>query len=163
MVRGHAGVPEHVVVFGTLAGDSGGTSQDLSADGRTVVGSSELASPHTVRATLYTEGLGLVSLQDWLSNQFGLELPGWTLSSAVGVSDDGLTIVGEDVSGKGWMIRLPAARPADFNLDRFVDFLDLADFLDCFEGNSVLPVSSADLNHDGFTDFFDLIEFLDEF
>ena len=98
-----------------------------------------------------------------LNDQFGFSLPPAALYEAVDVSNDGRTIVGGGGDLGYWIVKLPEPSLVDFNRDEFADFHDLISFLDCFEGNSVLPPSSADLNRDGFTDFFDLIEFIDNF
>lgn len=145
-----------------IPGDSRPTANAVSADGRVVVGKS--ASSVVSHGVLYyTEGVGSVYLEDHLNSNFGFSLAPAALYEGLGVSNDGRTIVGGGNTLGYWVVRLPQASLTDFNIDEFVDFHDLIFFLDCFEGNSILPVSSADLNHDGFTDFFDFIEFLDHF
>ncbi|MBP7053354.1 MAG: hypothetical protein KBE65_20285 [Phycisphaerae bacterium] len=50
------------------------------------------------------------SLQDFLFTEYGLELTGWTLFGASGISSDGLTIVGtgfHDGCAEGWIATLP--------------------------------------------------------
>lgn len=53
----------------------------------------------------------IINLQDWLTNEYGLDLTGWSLKTARGISDDGLTIVGwgDDLQGdtQGWIVSLP--------------------------------------------------------
>lgn len=109
-----------------------------------------------------TPGVSPMSLVSYLSTYHSYTAPA-QLRRLVAISDDGLTIVGGYPGVQGWVIRLPQPQLADFNRDEQVDFHDLSDFLDCFEGSHLLPTTSADLNRDGFTDFFDLIEFLDRF
>jgi len=52
---------------------------------------------------------------------------------------------------------------ADFNNDRFVDFFDFNDFVDCFEGGTCPVGRSSDYNGDGFVDFFDINDFVADF
>jgi hypothetical protein len=51
---------------------------------------------------------------------------------------------------------MPAACPADFNRDGFVDFFDFDDFVLAFEAGD----PAADFNIDGFIDFFDFDDFV---
>ena len=111
---------------------------------------------------LQTPGIGRTAIGEFLSSHYSFTPP-INLSRLRSISEDGRTIMGGYISVRGWIIRLPQSRPADFNRDRHVDFADLADYIDCFEGNHLLPVSSADLNRDGITDFFDLMQFMDDF
>ena len=57
----------------------------------------------------------------------------------------------------------PAACPADFNDDGFLDFFDFANFVACFEGGECPIARSADYNNDGFADFFDFSDFVTAF
>jgi hypothetical protein len=56
------------------------------------------------------------NLKDVLVNDFGLDLTGWQLIDATGISDDGLSIVGygQNPSGNGeaWIARLDPASPS---------------------------------------------------
>jgi probable HAF family extracellular repeat protein len=63
----------------------------VSGDGRTVVGWSQTASG--LEAFLWYPDIGMQSLKDTLIAQ-GIDLTGWTLNYATGISADGLTIVG---------------------------------------------------------------------
>lgn len=127
--------------------------RDVSGDGRVVVG--QLRG----RGACYaTEGLGAASLAEHAA-LLGIDLGGAALLDAVGVSDDGRTIVGEG-GVRDWVMRLPAARPGDFNGDEETTVDDLILFLDCFVGEAVLPPSAADVNRDDFTDWADFDEFL---
>jgi probable HAF family extracellular repeat protein len=60
----------------------------VSADGSVIVGSS------AGTAFLWTATAGMRSVQSVLSEDFGVDLTGWTLQEAAGVSDDGNTLVG---------------------------------------------------------------------
>lgn len=132
---------------------------DISADGRVAVGRLAAGGP-----CIITPGLGVANLVTYLNDTFGLTLP-ITFGSAVGLSDDGRTIVIGAGPGNadGWLLRLPPARPGDFNLDEIVDYQDYIDYIDCFTGVGDIPPSAADLNHDGFVDWFDFDQFLAEF
>lgn len=65
----------------SLEGLSSATA--VSGDGSVVVGSA-----------LWTESRGAVLIKDLLENEFGLDLTGWALHSAYGISEDGTTVVG---------------------------------------------------------------------
>jgi uncharacterized membrane protein len=66
---------------------------DVSADGSVVVGPPSGAGDPS-RAFIWDEKNGCRLLQDALTSEFGLDLSGWTLVGATGISDDGRTIVG---------------------------------------------------------------------
>ena len=80
-------------------------ANDVSADGSVVVGYSRSSFPGgmddplgtpTIEAFIWDATNGMRSLQDVLTNDFGLgsTLAGWTLTQATAISADGLTIVG---------------------------------------------------------------------
>ena len=78
----------------------------VSANGAVVVGTGYPRDPFIWDATN-----GMRNLRDVLVNQYGLDLTGWTLTSATGISADGLTIVGNGVhagfgNSEGWVARL---------------------------------------------------------
>ena len=82
----------------------------VSADGSTVVGSSKSASDH--QAFIWDTANGMRNLKDVLINDYGLDLTGWTLKSADGISDDGLTIAGYGYNPNGytteaWIATIP--------------------------------------------------------
>lgn len=78
--------------LGDLPGGSfGSVATGVSADGSVVVGQSQSASGFEVFVWDSTNGMR--ELDQVLTNQ-GIDLTGWTLWSAEGVSHDGLTIVG---------------------------------------------------------------------
>jgi probable HAF family extracellular repeat protein len=82
---------------------------DVSPDGSVIVGSA--AADAGMEAFIWDSGNGMRSLPDLLASDLGLNLSGWTLLEASGVSDDGMTIVGigTNPSGdqEGWIARIP--------------------------------------------------------
>lgn len=79
-----------------ISAGSGAISSDayaVSGDGSVVVGRAYWES-NNPRPFIWDEAGGLRDLQDVLVTDYGLDLSGWTLISADGISDDGLTIVG---------------------------------------------------------------------
>jgi hypothetical protein len=82
----------------------------VSGDGSVIVG--EGHSDVGTRAFVWDAVNGIRDLKVLLENDLGLDLTGWTLETAVGISDDGLTIVGQglNAAGKheGWLAMLSA-------------------------------------------------------
>ncbi len=70
---------------------------DLSADGSVVVGQSETASG--TEAFVWDSTNGMKSIASALS---GIDLTGWTLTEATGISDNGLTIVCSGINPSGF-------------------------------------------------------------
>jgi len=83
----------------------GSIARDVSADGSIVVGYSD------GKAVIWDETYGIRIIKDVLENDFGLDLTGWSLVYAMGVSADGSTIVGygTNPSGdtEGWIATIP--------------------------------------------------------
>lgn len=81
----------------------------VSGDGSVVVGSS-LTSPYP-EAFIWDATHGMRSLRDVLTADFGVNLDGWVLQEATGISDDGLTIVGNGLNPagqwEGWVAVVP--------------------------------------------------------
>jgi probable HAF family extracellular repeat protein len=152
---------------GTMAplGDFAGgavesNAQACSADGRVVVGYGTSAPGQ--RAMIWTSRTGIEDLQQKLTAA-GVNLTGWTLRQATGISADGTTICGIGINpqglSEGWIATLPRACDADFNGDGFLDFTDFDDFVGAFEAGS----AAADFNGDGFLDFTDFDAFVSSF
>jgi PEP-CTERM motif-containing protein len=74
---------------------------DLSANGQTIIGSTSIWDPVNGKRDLF----------EMLQNDHALNLSGWTSLSAQGISDDGLTIVGNGVNPQGlneaWIAQIP--------------------------------------------------------
>jgi uncharacterized membrane protein len=114
-------VPEPI---GELPGGTPGApytiSVELSGDGSTIVGTvsplpfvewdPNWGSPEAT-TSIWRAGLGWRELQDVLVNECHLDLTGWTLITAVAVSDDGQTIVGNGLhtgmQTEAWIAHIP--------------------------------------------------------
>lgn len=106
---------------------------DVSADGSVVVGLG--STDDGERAFIWDAAHGMRELSIALVTEFGLDpvnLEGWTLNEARGISGDGKTIVGIGHNQLGrteaWIVRLPAAR-GDLNCDGRVSFGDINPFV----------------------------------
>jgi hypothetical protein len=90
-------------------------ADDVSADGSIIVGG---GTP----AFIWDAKNGMQSLQEVLEHDFCLDLSGWlSLSRAAGVSDDGLTIVGDGSgpggSSEGWIAKITPLNETDVDDD----------------------------------------------
>jgi probable HAF family extracellular repeat protein len=139
----------------SLPGWPGAIADATNIDGSAVVGFSY--GINTWAATLWSPTLGAVDLNDYLPS-LGLDLTGWALYEATGVSADGRTIVGSGVHngrGEGWVVTLPPAHhcgSADFDGDgQSATDADIAAFFACLAGNCCPTCGSADFNGDADT------------
>jgi len=94
--------------FGDMQGSTG-----ISADGRVIVGYDRSFGPPTFgMGTIWIEGLGMLNLTDYALGQ-GIDLNGRTLALPLGLSADGLTVVGLDNLYHGFVVTLaPVPEPA---------------------------------------------------
>jgi uncharacterized membrane protein len=82
-----------MVGLGDLAGGSFYSfANGASSDGSVVVGNG--TSDSGGEAFIWDSVNGMRNLQSVLTSNYGLDLTGWTLTSARGISADGMTIVG---------------------------------------------------------------------
>ena len=144
---------------GNAPGTDHGAGWDLSGDGSVIVGTAELVGSSDQVAIIWIDGLGTHQLQSWLEDNFGLDLGGWTLTRASGVSDDGLVIVGEGLNRnadrEGWRAEIPwLSCPADWNKDGVLDTDDVSAF------STDWGAGDADVNGDSRTNTLDWFAFL---
>jgi uncharacterized membrane protein len=97
--------------FSDPSGTSMSIARAVNGDGSIVLGMSD------GRASIWDEAHGMRDLADVLVSEFGLDLGGWQLYNAVGISDDGLTIAGNGTNpqgeDEGWVVHLvPEPTPA---------------------------------------------------
>ncbi len=99
--------------IGAVDGWISNQGSDISYDGSTVVGCL-LNNPiqyEDFAAYIWNEQDGVRLIQDILAGDYNLDLTGWTLRSATGISDDGLTIVGNGINPdgieEGWIATIP--------------------------------------------------------
>jgi probable HAF family extracellular repeat protein len=91
-------------------GVSDSVALDVSGDGSIVVGRSRSASAPFGEAFIWDASSGMRSLKDVLVNDHGLDLTGWTLTDATGISADGSTIVGSGSNSgrlEAWVAVVP--------------------------------------------------------
>jgi len=116
-----------------------GANISVSADGSVVVGTS-YTSGGIVRPFLWTQDIGMVNLQTYLP-AIGVDLTGWSLCYATGISADGRTIVGNACASpgatSGFIITLPAVLPACLSLSA----LDNA--FACADGSATFSVTAT--------------------
>jgi probable HAF family extracellular repeat protein len=99
--------------LGNLPGRRTSHVDALSADGSIIVGGiiGDQIGQHGSVAFVWDAHRGIRLLQEVLVDDYGLDLMGWTLSGASGISADGRTIVGSgynpDGQFEGWIAVLP--------------------------------------------------------
>ncbi len=145
------GVPQSL---GDLPGGiANANSYDIDASGRTVVGIGTTAIGN--EAFIWRESMGIQNLRTWLEATYGIDLTGWVLQNATGVSADGMTLVGYGIDPMGderaWVVRF-ASCPADFDGDGVVGSADLSQLI----GQWGAMDDVTDLDGDGTTGSSDL-------
>ena len=101
---------EGMVGLGDLPGGSFSSRADgVSADGSVIVGDGSTTAD-AIKPFIWNSSQGMRSLEEVLTNDYGLNLTGWRLFDARGVSADGLTVVGNGFNPSGsveaWIARL---------------------------------------------------------
>ncbi|MFM6406406.1 MAG: hypothetical protein ACKPGT_17775, partial [Microcystis sp.] len=107
-----------MVGLGVLSGGIASYANGVSADGSVVVGYSATDPFTGAEAFIWNSTQGMRSLQQVLTNDYGLDLTGWSLNRANAISADGLTVVGFGTNPNGlteaWIARLdgePVSQP----------------------------------------------------
>ena len=147
--------------LGDLPGGSFNINSDakaVSGNGAIIVGSgnNELGS----QAFLWTQESGMRSLFAILTRDFRLNLTGWNMEHATGISADGRTVVGigvdPDGNAQAWRATLPdpPTFAGDANNDGNINFIDLGYVLNNF--NQPGTYDDGDFNNSGLVDFVDL-------
>jgi uncharacterized membrane protein len=136
----------------------------VSADGAVVVGSNVLdISDNSFVAVIWDAQHGMRDLNDVLREDFQLDLGGFFLSFATGVSADGRVICGTGINTDGdqeaWVVNLRAPCAADFDHSGAVNSQDFFDFLAAFFASD----PRADFNGNGSVDSQDFFDFLGAF
>ncbi|MHC4285818.1 MAG: PEP-CTERM sorting domain-containing protein [Planctomycetota bacterium] len=111
---------EGMVSLGDLPGGSvSGVAYDASTNGSIIVGMSN--SVDDFEAFIWDEDNGIRNLQDLLIDNYHLDLTGWHLRCAYGISDDGLIIVGSGYNPQGqregWIAVLTKLEPVIIYVD----------------------------------------------
>jgi hypothetical protein len=103
----------------------------------------------------------MLDLNDYLPT-LNIDLTGWQIQDATGISADGLTISGNGIHNgafEAYVARLTALCPADFDHSGAVNSQDFFDFLAAFFALD----PAADFNHSGAVDSQDFFDFLTAF
>lgn len=124
-----------LILLGDLPGGSfQSRAEDVSADGSVIVGNSQSASAFE-SGFIWTPAGGMRRLRDVLEQDFNLDLTGWNLGDAAGVSADGLTMTGTGTGPSGqqeaWLAHIGCAIAGDFNNNGVCDGGDIAGFIRC--------------------------------
>ena len=169
VIVGHATIaPGHVEAFrwadgayqflGDLPGGAmDSRAIDVSADGSVVVGAS--SGSNGLAPFVWDAGHGLRDLDEVLRVRLKLDLDGWTLSEAVGVSGDGRTIAGKGLNPLGkseaWIAHVGCAL-GDFDGSESVNLADYSSFADCLGGPAFAPdPNAADVTAQACVEAFD--------
>ncbi len=153
--------------LGTLNGSDFSVANAVSADGAVVVGSSNL--PSGDRAFIWTAGLGMVDLETYLVG-LGVDMTGWVMNSATGISADGSAITGYgsfNGQDRAFLLRgVPTCGTGvlgDGDANGSIDGLDIQGMINAvlIAGGSGGGASCTyDLNHDGQVDATDVELFI---
>jgi probable HAF family extracellular repeat protein len=108
-----------LVSIGTLPGFGDwpvSAALGVTADGGTIVGDIRSNNYQAEAAFVWSTTRGMRNLQAALEADYNLRLPGWTLTHATAISDDGMVIVGSGINPLGnteaWVVNLAAPEPS---------------------------------------------------
>ena len=90
-----------MVNIGHLPGKTTTHPQDLAEDGSIIVGGSFGSMGSNAQAFIWDETNGMRNLQSVLQGEYGLDLTGWTLEMASGITPNGKVIVGRGINPSG--------------------------------------------------------------
>ncbi len=135
-----------------------GTALDVSADGGVVIGSFTCSGSQN-EAFIWTPQAGTRAITQALIDS-NVDVTGWTLTSAVAISDSGEVIAGDGFYNgeqRGWVVTLPRGLQCDaidFNNDSSLfDPQDIDAFLSVYSEGPCVPASATcndiDFNNDG--------------
>lgn len=113
-----------VRMLGDLPGGNySSTALGVTEDGNTVIGSSDTIIHHDgqdfsgFEAFIWTDCGGMRRLADLLTEDYGVDLTGWTLLTANAITPDGSRIVGDGINPDGkhepFLVTLPTTRLQD--------------------------------------------------
>ncbi len=151
---------DEILELGNLRRGDETYARSLSERALVVVG--ESFTPAESTAFLWTPQSGMRSLKDELQTRYGLDLSGWELEIAFGVSDDGRRIAGSGFHHgvrEAWAATLPAPCYPDCNDDGVLNTADLS----CFQARYLAGAFYADCTGDGETSVADIACFQSEF
>lgn len=144
--------------LGSLPTGTDAQGNAISGDGSVVVGYCNTSIG--LRAFIWTGSLGMRDLNSYLV-QVGVDLTGWTLVQAFGVSSDGSTIAGIgrfQGQDRAWLVKglsphSPPPPPCpDVSGDGVVNFVDITQVLSTWSTSSPF----GDANNDGTVNFTDI-------
>jgi uncharacterized membrane protein len=129
-------------------------STAVSADGTVVVGTCHVHGTPAQRAFLWTSQAGMRDIKDVLEQDAGLDLTGWNLTIATGISSNGRVIVGNGVTPAGnqasWIARLGAPGcDGDVNGDGATNAADFVVLAANFGAGPGASRSQGDLSGEG--------------
>ncbi|MFM9994755.1 MAG: hypothetical protein ACKVU4_03015 [Phycisphaerales bacterium] len=137
---------DQIIGLGNLRPGDETYAKGVSTRALVVVG--ESFTPPRSLAFLWTPAHGMRDLKRVLEDGYGLDLNGWELEIAFGVSDDGQRIAGSGYYHgvrEAWTATLPAPCYPDCNGDRSLTVGDIG----CFQSKFVAQDPYADCNQDG--------------
>jgi hypothetical protein len=128
----------------------------VAANGSIIVGASFVDRAHAT-AFLWDAAHGMRSLQSVLETEYGLDLAGWNLQNASGITPDGSVIVGWGTNSAGQqeafrvVLSAPSVNRNDPPAAAEASFVDNGQKLNPLAGRGVVL---GDFNSDGFPDAF---------
>jgi len=147
--------------LGTLPGGDQSRALAISADGTVIGGYSDTGLGTSARAVFWTEDLGIVDLQDYLSTLGTAGLEDWLIVQVNGISANGSAMTGRGFFNgqpRGWIVTgityAPTPCPGDVNGDGSTNISDFNILASQF-GQSVAPNTGGDLTGDGLVNIAD--------